>query len=173
MEEQKKTVEVTEYTCSFCYGVKSYSKKKIERHEKKCASRPFALTPYEWGEKELDDRGIGQYAEELLRDAVSQTPKQDGWSHDGSQIELDYPYLRTEKWYARDYLEVRARDVEDVLKILKSPAFMEQVQKRADEMREKAIKLIADFAKKAKLEIPVELEEKDDVAGDVELMEVR
>ena len=171
MKEENKTVNVTEYTCEFCYDVKSYSKRKVEAHEKRCASRPIVLTPYEWGEKEVNDSGIGKHAEELMRRAIRDTPLFD-YESDGSGIDLELLWdIKTDLPIFEAGLVMKAKEVEDVMAILKKPEFMKQVQKNAEEMREKAVYLIGKFAKSAKVEIPTVLEEKDEVPKDRELDE--
>jgi hypothetical protein len=172
MKEEKKTVQVTEYTCDFCYGVKSYSKRKVERHEKKCASRPMALTPYEWNSEDRggDDRYLGEFAEMLVRDGIYKTPNPlHNWETDPSKIEVEYPYRSDSNWQIRDYLEMRAKYAEEIAAIVKSPAFMKEVERRANEYRTRGIQLVMEWAKKVKLEIPKELEDKEDVPKDEEL----
>jgi hypothetical protein len=158
MKEEKKTMQVTEYTCEYCY-VKSLSKRKMERHEKRCASRPFQFTPYQWGEREVDDFAIGKHAERLLMDALRDAPK-DEWSEEGSGPEVEWNYREDGSLPYDAYLIMRAKQVETVMDIIKRPEFMNLVKNRAEEIRIKAIQLVAAYIKKVKFEIPKEMEEK-------------
>ena len=164
MREEKKTMEVTEYTCSYCNRVTSLSKRKVERHEKKCSSQPFQITPNEWGVADsVDDRGVGIFAEQLVQDAVRETPLHD-YDSEGSGIDLEYPWWMS--YPCHDYLATVARHAEDVQAILKNPRFMVAVVTRANDLKMKAVKLVAKWAKEVKLEIPTELEDPEDVPKD-------
>lgn len=160
MREEKKQMQVTEYSCEFC-GVRSLSKRKIERHEPKCASQPIPLTPYEWNSEDRggDDRGIGEFAETLVQDAVYATPDPQ-YSYNGPcKIELEYPYVE-KVGYQTDHLEMRARHAEEIARIVKSPIFMEEVELRANELRDRGIKLVAKWAKEVKVVTIKDLEER-------------